>query len=98
MAITERTQFLKERIWSKAPTGAEYQPGVGACMERARLWTQSYRETEGEPEVLRHAKALEKLLENMTIIIKERELLIGYTGSKPNLTPFHPEISYISLG
>jgi len=36
-------------------------------LERARLLTESYRETENQPMTLRRAKALAHILDNMTI-------------------------------
>ncbi|MGI9952778.1 formate C-acetyltransferase/glycerol dehydratase family glycyl radical enzyme [Moorellaceae bacterium AZ2] len=60
------------------------------CVERAWLLTQSYKETEGEPEVIRRAKALDKMLREMTIGIEDGELIVGRgTGKKRGgiLTP-----------
>jgi pyruvate-formate lyase len=39
------------------------------CIERARLYTQSYKETEGDPPATANAKALAKTLAEMTIRI-----------------------------
>ena len=36
-------------------------------LERARLLTESYKQTEGEPMVLRRAKALEHILEHIKL-------------------------------
>ena len=44
--------------------------------------TESYKETEGEPPVIRRAKALEKILKEMTIGIEDGELIVGRTTSK----------------
>ncbi len=52
------------------------------CIEKVRLMTESYRETEGEPEVLRRAKALAHTLENITIFIRDGELVVGNAASK----------------
>ena len=41
------------------------------CIERAYLMTESYRETEDEPRFLRRAKALRKILTEMTICIEQ---------------------------
>ena len=59
-----------------AKTGSmksSYRKGVKICLERARLLTESYKKTEGQPMVLRRAKGLASILENMTIYIKDRE-------------------------
>ena len=43
------------------------------CIERAKLFTESYRTTKGEHPIIRFAKAMDHLLGNMTIIIWEKE-------------------------
>ena len=52
---------------------AGYRANVRLCLERARLVTESYKETDGQPMVIRRAKALKKILENMTIFIQDNE-------------------------
>ena len=39
------------------------------CIERAKLITESYKKTKGEPASIRFAKAMEHILVNMTIKI-----------------------------
>jgi formate C-acetyltransferase len=51
------------------------------CVEKARLMTESYRCTEGEPEVVRRAKALAHTLSNIPIFIKDGELVVGNAAS-----------------
>jgi hypothetical protein len=46
-------------------------------LERARLVTESYRRTENEPMVLRRAKALAHILEQMTVYIRRDEMIVG---------------------
>ncbi|MCX6089117.1 MAG: glycyl radical protein [Candidatus Atribacteria bacterium] len=62
--------------------------------ERARIITQSYKETEGEPYVIRRAKALRALLEQMTVLIGEDELIVANRSKKPRAVPVFPEMSY----
>ncbi len=64
------------------------------CIERAVLFTESYKETEGQPEVIRRAKSLEKLLSKMTIRIEDSELLIGNATSKRVAGPMLPEVTW----
>ena len=66
---------------------------VRMCLERARLITQSYKETEGEPEVIRRAKALAHILTKMTIYINDHELIVGNFASSPSGLPINPELS-----
>lgn len=71
--------------------GVPYRPGVKLCLERIRLLTESYKETEGEPIVLRRAKAMAKILDNMTIWIGEHERIVGNYASNPNSLISYPE-------
>ncbi len=59
--------------------------------ERARLITESYRATEKEPMIIRRAKALRKILSEMTIYIQPWELLAGNLGPAPVSAPIYPE-------
>jgi formate C-acetyltransferase len=80
--VFERTQQLKEWIRSVIPE---------ICPERALLVTQSYKQTENEPIIMRRAKALRSVLENMSIWIHERELIVGNQASTPRSSPIFPE-------
>lgn len=62
-----------------------------ACTERARLITESYKETEGEPVIIRRAKALHKILSNLTVNIWENELTVGSIASKELGAGIYPE-------
>ena len=47
------------------------------------LATESFRETEGEPQVLRTAKAQANILNKIPIYIEDGELIVGSGSSKP---------------
>ncbi len=64
--------------------GMPYRSGVKLCLERYRLVTESYKETDGEPIVIRRAKALAKVLDNMTIYIEPHERIVGSYASDPD--------------
>ncbi|UCH29505.1 MAG: hypothetical protein JSV06_00355 [Myxococcales bacterium] len=49
-------------------------------VDRARLLTESMKRTEGQPMVLRWAKALAHILQNLPIHIEDDELLVGSAG------------------
>ena len=51
------------------------------CIEKTRFMTESYRQTEGEPEIIRRVKALAHTLRNITIIIRDGELIVGNGAS-----------------
>ncbi len=59
--------------------------------ERMRYYTKSYRETEPEPMIMRRAKALRTMLENMSIYILEGELIVGNTSKHPRGVELFPE-------
>ena len=64
------------------------------CLERGLLLTESYRETESDPPVIRRAKALQKILQEMTISIGEDELIAGRATSKKRGGPLIPEVQW----
>ena len=53
------------------------------CIEKSRLLTESYKTTEGAPQVVRRAKAMAHTLDNITIFIEDHELIVGNSASKP---------------
>jgi pyruvate-formate lyase len=53
------------------------------CVEKARLVVESLRKTEGEPQILRRAKATAHYLDNRTIFIEDDELIVGNIAAKP---------------
>lgn len=50
-------------------------------VENARIMTESFMETEGEPLVMRKAKAFREQCKRKTIFIQEDELIVGCHGS-----------------
>jgi len=63
------------------------------CVERARYFTESFRETEGEPQVLRMAKAFRNYLGKVTLVLDESDLFAGYAGGKMLCSQLYPELS-----
>jgi len=62
------------------------------CLERTRYLTESMKATEGEPMVVRRAKGLKHILENMKVYISDGELIVGNYASTPDSLPFYPEL------
>jgi formate C-acetyltransferase len=62
-------------------------------VDRARLVTESYKETDGQPWVIRVAKAVVHLCEHFPIYIKPGELIVGDPNSSPDELRWHPEIA-----
>ena len=60
-----------------------YRDEVKLCIERARLITEGYKASEGEPMVLRRAKAMAHFLDNRTLYILPKERIVGNVSSEP---------------
>lgn len=87
LSRAQRTELLNSNMRSVVPE---------ICVERARLVTESYQQTEGEPYILRRAKALKYILENMTIFIDDEELIVGNHAAKARCAPLFPEFGLFS--
>ena len=82
---TDRIPRMIERMYAKMP---ELESA------RAILITESYKETENEPIIIRRAKAFEHILKNIPIIIREDELIVGSTTIAPRGCQTYPEFSF----
>lgn len=82
---TERISKLVENLYAKMP---EIESA------RAVLITESYKQTENEPMVIRRAKAFQHILENIPIVIRDLELIVGSTTLAPRGCQTYPEFSY----
>jgi pyruvate-formate lyase len=67
--MSERIMRMHEAVRSKR------DPIVG--LSRALLLTESLKETEGQPFVLRWAKALKHIADNLEVAILPDELIVG---------------------
>ncbi len=61
-------------------------------IERGKFFTESMRETEGEPLVLRWAKAMLHIAKNITVYIDEDQLLVGRSGVQGRYGILYPEL------
>lgn len=67
----------------------DVKPQVEA--DRAVIVTESYKETEGLPIILRRAKALEKILHDIPIAIHDHDLLAGVLTVTVHGCQIYPE-------
>lgn len=67
-------------------------------VERALYFTRSFRETEGQPLVLRWARALRHIAENITVRIDDHQLLAGRVGKPGRYGILYPELDGDFLG
>ena len=61
---------------------------------RAKLITESYKATEGQPTITRRAEAFAHILHNIPIIIRDNELIVGSSTIAPRGCQTFPEFSY----
>lgn len=85
MKKTDRIDRLIAHLFEKMP---EIESA------RAKLITESYKETENEPIIMRRAKAFAHILENIPIIIRDDELVVGSSTIAPRGCQTYPEFSY----
>jgi len=67
-------------------------------VERAKYFTESMRETEGQALVLRWAKALKHIAANITVYIDDHQLLAGRAGYQGRYGILYPELDGDFLG
>ena len=61
---------------------------------RAKLITESYQATEGQPMITRRAEAFAHILRHIPIIIRDEELIVGSSTIAPRGCQTYPEFSY----
>lgn len=69
----ERIHYMKDRVVNKKPE---------MDLENARILTESFQETAGEPLCIRKAKAFRRQCQEKTVQIWDKELIVGCSGSK----------------
>ena len=85
IAKSERIDRLKEELFANKP---EIESA------RAVLLTESYKQTEGLPMIKRRSAAFRHILENLPIIIRYNELIVGSATLKSRSCHVFPEYSY----
>ena len=64
------------------------------CPERAEIITESFRQTEGKPIVIRRAMAFAEILTRMKVYIEPDMLIVGNQAGRSFAAPVFPEYSY----
>jgi len=83
--ISNRASFLKERLPSRIS-----EP----CFARAILITEGYKNAASDPIILRRAKALANVLNNMTVRIFDEELIVGDQSVSHQAGHNYPEFGH----
>lgn len=85
MSISKRIEKFRQEYVSTKPA---------ISTERAKIYTDSYKETEGEPMCIRSAKAYLTACEKLPITIFEDELVVGTAGEFKRTGILTPEFSW----
>ena len=80
----------RERIYDILNTFKNERPKID--VERARYFTESFKETEGQALILRWSKAMKHVVENMTVYIDDHQLLAGRVGYQGRYGILYPEL------
>lgn len=81
--ITDRNQLLKNQLFKNKRE---------VSLERALLYTESYKQTEGQATIIRRAKATAHILDNVEISIRPEELIVCNRTTKPRSGIISPEM------
>ena len=82
--LTSRIDQLKKLFFTHVPA---------VCLEGALSKTHVFKETEGEPMIVRRAKAFKRHCETKTITIQPGELVVGNAGRTARTIHICPELS-----
>ncbi|SMC17032.1 formate C-acetyltransferase [Clostridium acidisoli DSM 12555] len=82
--LSDRIQYLKDELFKEKRE---------ISLERSKIYTESWRKTEGEAVIIRRAKALKNILDKTKITIKPGELIVGDRTVKPRSGVVSPEMS-----
>ncbi|HHG8774426.1 TPA: pyruvate formate lyase family protein [Raoultella planticola] len=83
VASTDRSQRLLARI-------QHLRPAID--IGRARYFTESMRASEGEPLILRWAKAMHHIAEHIPVYIDDEQLIAGSAGASGRYGILYPEL------
>ncbi|MBW2181175.1 MAG: hypothetical protein JRG81_12530 [Deltaproteobacteria bacterium] len=106
--LSEELQMLKESVSVKIARNVRhgyekdnnsrgmYRSNIRLNVERNRLLTESFKATEGQPMVLRRAKALAHILRNMSVYIVPHARIVGHSGPTPDELYYPIEVNWKS--
>ncbi len=80
----------RQRVFTLLQSFQGMRPQID--VERARHFTASMKETEGQPLILRWARAMQRVAENITVHIDPGQLLVGRAGCPGRYGILYPEL------
>lgn len=81
-SLTPRMHHFREQVLDKKPY---------ICAERAVLATESYKQHQNQPAVMKRALMLKNILEKMSIYIEDDTLIVGNQAASNKDAPIFPE-------
>ena len=87
--MTSKYELTNSRIIDLRESVLNAKPAV--CIERARYYTQSYSVNENKSVYVRRSLAVANVLDNMSIYIKNHELIVGNQANNERTAPIFPE-------
>jgi pyruvate formate-lyase/glycerol dehydratase family glycyl radical enzyme len=85
MSVSERIERLRKNYINSKPS---------ICYERAKIYTQSHKKTEGQPIILRRAQAFYDFCDQFDVNIFTDELVVGTAGKFRRSGILTPEFSW----
>lgn len=85
MSTTERIEHLRQNYINTKPS---------ICIERARIFTESHRRTEGQPVPIQRAQAFHDFCSQFDVRIFPEELIVGTAGKFRRTAILTPEYSW----
>lgn len=83
--LTARIQKAKDEYVNNKPA---------ISYDRARIWTESYKKTEGQSEAIRRAQTFKDVCEQLVVTIFPGELIVGAVGEFRKCGILTPEFSW----
>lgn len=88
--IIKENESRGRRIWNSL---RDLRDNAPVAIDRARLFTRAFRETEGQPLIIRRAHAFETVMREIPIFINDEQLIVGDFGSRPMAPEFFPDLA-----
>ncbi len=86
--VAKETLTRGQKLWLTLRERRDVEP---VSLERAKLLTASFKETEGLPVPIRRAEAFEKIVTEIPIYIDDGQLLVGDFASRPMAAEWYPD-------
>ncbi|MFC1913198.1 glycyl radical protein [Chloroflexota bacterium] len=86
---TSRVQQARERVLGCKPS---------IDLERAKIVTESFIQTEGDPVVMRHAKAFREQCQRKKLLLQDGELIVGSPGGVIRAGNLAPDTKWQLVG